>query len=458
MLLFSLLVVVIFHFSLPRRRHPADAGARARPALGRLRLRRAARARTARSRSSSRTMRSAGLALRRSTAAGSFSARRRELADPRRRAARDRLRLRAGLRARLAPASPCRSRGGRRSARSAVQRRDAVRGGRRAHALSRGDVPLLLLPLLVPVLLGAVRATAGLLESGALPWAPVQLLLVTDAIYLIVSFLCLRLRARRVNPMPTPAPARPGSAAACARAASCSRCSRPLWLVLVARAPLDAVQGVIQKILYVHVPCAFSAYAGFIVTACAAPSTSGARRAPSIASLRRRRGGRRVLHARDPDRPDLGARAPGATGGRGIPGSPSRCCSASSTSRICCCAASPRAASARRDSPRSTASRACSRSRSTTSRSSCSAAPRIHPENLSAAASARAWAGRSRSASRPVSWPSRTCCCCASSSRRCAAGASGRDPRSGARDYGSPRTRSSRRAPVCTDRRGGARQ
>jgi hypothetical protein len=39
------------------------------------------------------------------------------------------------------------------------------------------------------VLLGAVRATAVLLESGTLAWEPVQLLLVTDAIYLIVSFL-----------------------------------------------------------------------------------------------------------------------------------------------------------------------------------------------------------------------------------------------------------------------------
>ena len=50
-------------------------------------------------------------------------------------------------------------------------------------------LPLLLLPLLVPVLLGAVRATSALLEDGALAFEPVQLLLVTDAIYLIVSFL-----------------------------------------------------------------------------------------------------------------------------------------------------------------------------------------------------------------------------------------------------------------------------
>jgi len=35
---------------------------------------------------------------------------------------------------------------------------------------------------------------------------------------------------------------------------------------VVATAPVDSVQGVIQKILYVHVPCAFAAYAGFITT------------------------------------------------------------------------------------------------------------------------------------------------------------------------------------------------
>lgn len=38
------------------------------------------------------------------------------------------------------------------------------------------------------------------------------------------------------------------------------------WAVLVLTAPIDATQGVIQKILYVHVPCAFASYAGFAVT------------------------------------------------------------------------------------------------------------------------------------------------------------------------------------------------
>lgn len=50
-------------------------------------------------------------------------------------------------------------------------------------------LPLLLLPLLVPVLLGAVDATAGLLETGTLRWRPIQLLLVTDLVFLIVSFM-----------------------------------------------------------------------------------------------------------------------------------------------------------------------------------------------------------------------------------------------------------------------------
>jgi heme exporter protein B len=50
-------------------------------------------------------------------------------------------------------------------------------------------LPLLLLPLLIPLLSGAVRATSELLATGTLPWEPVQLLLVTDATYLIISFV-----------------------------------------------------------------------------------------------------------------------------------------------------------------------------------------------------------------------------------------------------------------------------
>jgi heme exporter protein B len=50
-------------------------------------------------------------------------------------------------------------------------------------------LPLLLLPLLVPVISGSVRATSDLLAGQGLGFAPVQLLLVADATYLIVSFL-----------------------------------------------------------------------------------------------------------------------------------------------------------------------------------------------------------------------------------------------------------------------------
>jgi heme exporter protein C len=40
-----------------------------------------------------------------------------------------------------------------------------------------------------------------------------------------------------------------------------------VWLASVFRAPIDSVQGVIQKILYVHPPLAFAAYLGFALTA-----------------------------------------------------------------------------------------------------------------------------------------------------------------------------------------------
>jgi heme exporter protein B len=50
-------------------------------------------------------------------------------------------------------------------------------------------LPLLVLPLLVPVLLGAVGATASLLAEGRAAASQVQLLVVTDGVFLIVSFL-----------------------------------------------------------------------------------------------------------------------------------------------------------------------------------------------------------------------------------------------------------------------------
>ena len=50
-------------------------------------------------------------------------------------------------------------------------------------------LPLLLLPLMIPVILGSVRATNALLLDEALPWPAIRLLLVTDAVFLIVSFI-----------------------------------------------------------------------------------------------------------------------------------------------------------------------------------------------------------------------------------------------------------------------------
>lgn len=50
-------------------------------------------------------------------------------------------------------------------------------------------LPLLLLPLLIPVLYGAVHATHELLQVGSVPWPQLQLLLVADAIYGLASFV-----------------------------------------------------------------------------------------------------------------------------------------------------------------------------------------------------------------------------------------------------------------------------
>lgn len=51
-------------------------------------------------------------------------------------------------------------------------------------------LPLLLLPLMIPVLYSAVRATSDLVLRGEVAFSAIQLLIVSDAIYLIVSFLC----------------------------------------------------------------------------------------------------------------------------------------------------------------------------------------------------------------------------------------------------------------------------
>ena len=50
-------------------------------------------------------------------------------------------------------------------------------------------LPLLLFPLLVPLLVGAVQATAGLLGEGRAGPAALQLLAVYDGVFLIASFL-----------------------------------------------------------------------------------------------------------------------------------------------------------------------------------------------------------------------------------------------------------------------------
>jgi heme exporter protein B len=50
-------------------------------------------------------------------------------------------------------------------------------------------LPVLLLPTLIPVLVGSVRGTSSVLAGEGLPFDAVQLLIVVDATYWIVSFL-----------------------------------------------------------------------------------------------------------------------------------------------------------------------------------------------------------------------------------------------------------------------------
>lgn len=50
-------------------------------------------------------------------------------------------------------------------------------------------LPLLMIVPLIPVLLGAVRGTSALLGDGTLPFGAVQLLIVTDISYWILSFI-----------------------------------------------------------------------------------------------------------------------------------------------------------------------------------------------------------------------------------------------------------------------------
>ncbi len=48
---------------------------------------------------------------------------------------------------------------------------------------------------------------------------------------------------------------------------ACLAACAALWAAFVLRAPIDSMQGPIQKILYVHVPCVLGAYLGFALTA-----------------------------------------------------------------------------------------------------------------------------------------------------------------------------------------------
>ncbi len=208
--------------------------------------------------------------------------------------------------------------------------------------------PLLALPLLVPVVIGGARATAPLLvlahpTAPGLRW-PLALALY-DLVFGLIAYAVFDFPpgglmgreggrppsrpppGKSVPDMPStrsPAPrAYHGKGLRALSAATVVAMAAALALVFF-YAPLEAEQGFLQKIFYVHVPLAIVALCGFVlggVLAIAAPVH--ARRSlghallrgdPHEPDLRRRHADHRL---------DLGAAARGGTGGCGA--SPRSC-------------------------------------------------------------------------------------------------------------------------------------
>jgi len=68
---------------------------------------------------------------------------------------------------------------------------------------------------------------------------------------------------------PATAPTASGPGRLLGALGGCLAALLPVYAWTVAKAPIDAVQGPMQKILYVHPPLAYGAYLGFVVTAIA---------------------------------------------------------------------------------------------------------------------------------------------------------------------------------------------
>ena len=158
-------------------------------------------------------------------------------------------RVRAPVRtARRAPRSPgwCSPRSGSAPSARWSRRWPRPRGGREVL------LPLLFLPLAIPLVVGGVGASVS-----PDPGTYLSFLGLYDAVFAILSLGDVRVRRHRVAHAPLPAshfPCSPGSP---------SRLFAIATTLIFVVAPSDADQGISQKIFYVHVPIALTAYACF---------------------------------------------------------------------------------------------------------------------------------------------------------------------------------------------------
>ena len=126
-----------------------------------------------------------------------------------------------------------------------------------------------------------------------------------------------RLRPRR----PSGAPARRPVSSGCSRSSASLLLSRPVLLAARRRSRATACGS-----MYIHVPTAWLAYLAFVVTALASPCTSGSAPAADLGPHRRRLGrGRRAVHGLTLVTGSLWGRIfRGASTGCGTPASPRR--------------------------------------------------------------------------------------------------------------------------------------
>ena len=124
-------------------------------------------------------------------------------------------------------------------------------------------LPVLLLPFMVPPLIGAVQVTARLLAgrplSEMLGW--LRLLALYDVVFVTLCTDGLRRGGGRVSG--TAGRSRPWSGAGTAITVLALLALAGVYVLALGFTPIEARQGAAQKIFYLHVPAAWSALLAF---------------------------------------------------------------------------------------------------------------------------------------------------------------------------------------------------